>query len=168
MLILISQRYAIKYQASATAWKVHKYGVFSDPYFLVFGLKQENTDHKKLRVWTYFTQCEHIVLLLWSSCFTNFKDWYTQAYSETCQTSGRGRLWKMDQRLAAFDFLCKFLSFRCLVGYWIYIWVHWAISRVTPALCLSCVSDASTQRWHQHFIIFWFYPFQTAFLIYST
>ena len=45
-----------------------KYGVFSGPYFLVFGLNtdiyfvyslriQENTDQKKLRIWTFFTQC---------------------------------------------------------------------------------------------------------------
>ena len=34
-------------------WKVSKYGVFSDPYFPAFGL---NTDQKKLRIWTLFTQ----------------------------------------------------------------------------------------------------------------
>ena len=37
-----------------TAWKVSKYGVFSGPYFPAFGL---NTDQKKLRIWTLFTQC---------------------------------------------------------------------------------------------------------------
>ena len=36
-----------------TAWKVSKYRVFSDPYFPVFGL---NTNNKKLRIWTLFTQ----------------------------------------------------------------------------------------------------------------
>ena len=36
-----------------TAWKVSKYRVFSDPYFPVFGL---NSDQKKLRIWTFFTQ----------------------------------------------------------------------------------------------------------------
>ena len=55
-----------------TAWKVSKYGVFSGPYFPVFGLNtygdllrtspcsvqiQENTDQKKFRIWTFFTQC---------------------------------------------------------------------------------------------------------------
>ena len=57
-----------------TAWKVSKYGVFSGPYFPAFGLntkinsinirkypysvwKQENTDQKKPRIWTLFTQC---------------------------------------------------------------------------------------------------------------
>ena len=44
-----------------TAWKVSWYGVISGPYFPVFGLNsirtQENTDQKKLRIWTLFTQC---------------------------------------------------------------------------------------------------------------
>ena len=35
-----------------TAWKVPKYGVFSGPYFPVFGRIQENTDQKTLRLWT--------------------------------------------------------------------------------------------------------------------
>ena len=36
-----------------------KYGVFSGPYFPVFGLHTENTDQKNLRVWTtLFMQCE--------------------------------------------------------------------------------------------------------------
>ena len=37
-----------------TAWKVSKYGVFSGSYLVWI---QENTDQKKLRVWTLFTQC---------------------------------------------------------------------------------------------------------------
>ena len=46
-------------------WKVPKYGVFSGPYFPAFGLNsispysvqmRENTDLKKLRIWTLFTQ----------------------------------------------------------------------------------------------------------------
>ena len=47
-----------------TAWKVSKYGVFSDPYFTVFGLNtgifSSNTGKcrpEKLRIWTLFTQC---------------------------------------------------------------------------------------------------------------
>ena len=36
-----------------TEWKVSKYGAFSSPYFPAFGL---NTDQKKLRIWTHFTQ----------------------------------------------------------------------------------------------------------------
>ena len=47
-----------------TAWKVFQYGVFSSPYFPAFGLNtvsphcqmRKNTDHKKLRIWTLFTQ----------------------------------------------------------------------------------------------------------------
>ena len=53
-----------------TAWKVSKYGVFSDPYFSVFGLNTEiygvnfhiQSEYgkiltkKKLRIWTLFTQ----------------------------------------------------------------------------------------------------------------
>ena len=54
-----------------TAWKVSKYGVFSGPYFPVFGLEsvflysfrtQENTDQKKLRIWTLFTQWIRILI----------------------------------------------------------------------------------------------------------
>ena len=48
-----------------TAWKESKYGVFSGPYLPAFGLNtetysvwmQENTDQKKLRIWTLFEQC---------------------------------------------------------------------------------------------------------------
>ena len=56
------------------AWKMSTYGVFSGPYFPVFGWVRsdnpysirispysgrirENTDQKKLRMWTLFTQC---------------------------------------------------------------------------------------------------------------
>ena len=54
-----------------TMWKVSKYGVFSGPYFRVFGLNteilwwskspysvriQENTDREKIRIWALFTQ----------------------------------------------------------------------------------------------------------------
>ena len=55
--------------APNTAWKVTKCGVFSGPYFPVFGMNkgiygvisvtvrtQENTKQKKLRIWTFFTQ----------------------------------------------------------------------------------------------------------------
>ena len=36
--------------------KVSKYRVYSGPYFSVFSQIQENTDQKKLRIWTLFTQ----------------------------------------------------------------------------------------------------------------
>ena len=50
--------------------KVSKCGVFSGPYFPEFGLNteryevssvrmRENTDQKKLRIWTLFTQSKH-------------------------------------------------------------------------------------------------------------
>ena len=38
---------------SSTAWKVSKYGVFSGPYFPVFGPNTEIYLH----IWTLFTQC---------------------------------------------------------------------------------------------------------------
>ena len=41
--------------ASFTAWKMSKYGVFSGPYSVRMW---ENTDQKKLRIWTLFTQWE--------------------------------------------------------------------------------------------------------------
>ena len=39
-----------------TAWKVSKYGVFSGTYFPYSVRIQENTDQKKLYIWTLFTQ----------------------------------------------------------------------------------------------------------------
>ena len=42
-----------------TAWKVPNDGVFSGPYFPVFELNigiQENTDQKKLHIWTLSKQ----------------------------------------------------------------------------------------------------------------
>ena len=53
-----------------TAWKVSKYGVFSGPYFPVFGL---NTG-KKGPEETPYLDTFHAV-------------WYLEAYSELCQTS---------------------------------------------------------------------------------
>ena len=37
-----------------TASNVSKYGIFSGPYFPIFGL---NTDQKKFHIWTLLTQC---------------------------------------------------------------------------------------------------------------
>ena len=60
----------------STAWKVTICGVFSGPYFPVFGLNtyrvlrskprysvqiKENTDQKKLRIWTLFTQRRRVL-----------------------------------------------------------------------------------------------------------
>ena len=74
-----------------TVWKVSKYGVFSGPYFPALGLNteiywteyvnlrskspylvriQENTDQKKLRVWTLSTQCCRIVNAITTSGFS--------------------------------------------------------------------------------------------------
>ena len=58
---------------TCTAWKVSICRVFSGPYFPAFGLNTErylrispysvrarkNTDQKKLRIWTLFTQCDY-------------------------------------------------------------------------------------------------------------
>ena len=65
--------YFISFYISHTAWKVSKYGVFSGRYFPAFGLNterygirnispysvrmREDTDQKKLRIWTFFMQC---------------------------------------------------------------------------------------------------------------
>ena len=81
--------WSLKHRPSpSTAWKVFKYGVSSGPYFPAFGLNteryfvfsysvrmRENTDQKKLRIWTTFTQ--------WSVCLnysksTNFIFWIIQ------------------------------------------------------------------------------------------
>ena len=71
-------------QIIVTAWKVSKYGVFSGPYFPVFGLNteiygkssysfriQENTAQKKLRIWTLCAVCLKRGLFWWKiySCF---------------------------------------------------------------------------------------------------
>ena len=39
---------------AVTAWKVSRHGVLSGPYSVRM---RENTDQKKLRIWTLFTQC---------------------------------------------------------------------------------------------------------------
>ena len=63
-----------------TAWKVSQYGVFSVPYFPVFGLNTEifstfsvriqaNTNQKKLRIWKLFTQCRFFVNFCWFSYY---------------------------------------------------------------------------------------------------
>ena len=49
------------------AWKVLKYGAFSGPYFPAFGL---NTDQRKLRIWTLFTQ--------WMSDILSNISWITE------------------------------------------------------------------------------------------
>ena len=60
----------VVFSKNVTPWKVSKYGVFSGPYFPAFGLNnteryrispysvrmRENTDLKKLRIWTLFMQ----------------------------------------------------------------------------------------------------------------
>ena len=61
-----------------TAWKLPKYGVFSGPYFPVFGLNTGNTDQKKLRIWTLFTQwyTPSFCLCVWR-LFVQF-NWYNR------------------------------------------------------------------------------------------
>ena len=75
------------YAISLHCVKVSKYGVFSGPYFFVFGLNteiskspysvriQENTSLKKLCIWTLLTQCRHKYLQDYrrpsSSCKSN-------------------------------------------------------------------------------------------------
>ena len=55
--MLIGHRLLVFEKAwKCTAWKVSKYVVFSDPYFLIFRLNTGNTDQKRLRIWTLFTQ----------------------------------------------------------------------------------------------------------------
>ena len=65
---------------ASTAWKVSKYGVFSGPYFPAFELNterysslripysvrmRENTDQKKLRIRTLFTQWDLRLIGYW-------------------------------------------------------------------------------------------------------
>ena len=49
---------------SHTARKISKFGVFSGPYSVQI---RENTDQKKLRIWTLFTHCQ---ILYCSNVFT--------------------------------------------------------------------------------------------------
>ena len=75
-----------------TAWKVSKYGVFSGPYFPVFGLNTEifslcsvriqaNANQKKLRIWTLFTQCRFFVNFYWFSYYLNKRLSFVRAIS---------------------------------------------------------------------------------------
>ena len=47
-----------------TARKVSKYGVFSGPYFSVFGLNTGKYGPKKLRIWIFFTQWNQKLLVI--------------------------------------------------------------------------------------------------------
>ena len=81
-----------KLSASDTAWKVSKYGVFSGPYFPVFGLNTErygvslhiqseweNMDQKILRIWTLmqWRVCARVnyQIGLWRKCQVNTRWW---------------------------------------------------------------------------------------------
>ena len=44
-----------------TAWKVSKNGVFSGLHFYLFSPNTGNTDQKKLRIWTFSTQCKLLI-----------------------------------------------------------------------------------------------------------
>ena len=56
---LISHLHVLSILIKNTAWKVFKYWVFSDPYSVRV---RENTDQKKLCIWTLFTDCFFIWL----------------------------------------------------------------------------------------------------------
>ena len=44
-----------------TAWKVSKNGVFSSLHFYLFSPNTGNTDQKKVRIWTFSTQCKLLI-----------------------------------------------------------------------------------------------------------
>ena len=52
---------SIELEEKNTVWYVSKYGVFSGPYSVRM---RENTDQKKLRIWTLFTQWKNIQVFL--------------------------------------------------------------------------------------------------------
>ena len=63
-------------------WKVFKYGVFLGPYSVQM---PENTDKRKIRIWTLFTQFLHPV----------FNDWFTFASDQDTikiSTLAKGKL----------------------------------------------------------------------------
>ena len=55
VLYQIKQTFEENMSSGTTAWQVSKYGVFSGPYFLVFGLNKEIYG-VNLRIWTLFIQ----------------------------------------------------------------------------------------------------------------
>ena len=77
----------LMFSITDTVWNVFKYGVLSGPYFPAFGL---NTDQKKLRIWTIFTQWE--------------------AYLGPCQTSIVDAFSKNSYRLLPVDNFRKKIS----------------------------------------------------------
>ena len=58
--IYVSESADANIEVFVAAWKVSKYGTLLGPYFLVFepntARTRENTDQKKLHIWTPFTQ----------------------------------------------------------------------------------------------------------------
>ena len=114
---------------------------------------------------SYYTikqSSEHTVLsvgdpgLLLSLCFANFKVWYTEAYSELCQTCEINHFWGIGKGFSVVGYFGKLLRLIYLVEFWIHIWIHWTLSRGTVALCLSLLVGTSTHRKRHQF---WFSSF---------
>lgn len=79
--------YLIRTRYSITAWNGYKYGGFSGLYFFPYLFQiRDNMDHKKLHIWTLYTQ------------------WFTAAYYELC--------WCVVKRSCAIVLIC-FIYFHC-------------------------------------------------------
>ena len=68
----------------STAWKVSRYGVFFGLYFPKFDLNSErywiqNTDQKKLRIWSIFSQGnkENLCILVLDCVFFSLSVWFS-------------------------------------------------------------------------------------------
>ena len=84
ILVVTKEQDVIKLWMYSTVWKLSKYGVFSGPYFNVFGLNRRDNPHsdwiqkdteylsvfspntikygpEKLRIWILFPQCSVVV-----------------------------------------------------------------------------------------------------------
>ena len=74
-----------------------KEGVFSGPYFPVFGLK--NTDQEKFRIWTLFTQCKIETLSqVFSSEFCEIlKNIFLREYHWATASVHIASLWQLDE-----------------------------------------------------------------------
>ena len=103
----------IRDMITVTTWKVSKYGVISGPYFPLFGLNteifsvQENTDQKKLRIWSLFRQCVEMKNLSTISVFKReVEKWMPESCSGKLFSLKHPQSWYKCVLLLYIDLIC--------------------------------------------------------------
>ena len=105
-----------------------KYGLFSAPYFPVFGLNsispysvrmRQKTDQKKLRIWTHFTRCS------WSTSQKLL--WFQNSESES-----------LDFKIFTVSILAdKLLEYTCHRKLWFFFEIPFGLTKQWYCLCYN-------------------------------